>query len=439
MKMFIDHRLIIREDGISAILYLDQELTEFAKEYNEIEKVEQKTIEKSVVEYIKEKLPDIKVKTVNIMLGSLLVTSLPFAALEAKADTNISQTVNQVSSTYTVKYGDTLYKIANKFNTSVQNLKEINGLKSDYIIAGQTLKISDNMYKDYIVQRGDTLYIISKKFSTTIEELKLINGLKSNMILVGQHLKVPKVNYYYKYIVKAGDTLYTISKQFKVSMEEIKRANGIIGNEIYVGQSIEIPNSDNDVIVTNTEDILVLVNKNNRLPSEYIPSNLVVPSVPFSFEGYHSKKLMRQDAAYALESLFRHAKEDGIDIYAISGYRSYSRQEYIFTSKVMERGIDVANMTSAKPGESEHQTGLAMDVTSPSVNFALTKYFGETNEGKWLKENAYKHGFIIRYPEGKEHITGYSYEPWHIRYVGENAAKFIMNENITLEKYLGKQ
>lgn len=104
----------------------------------------------------------------------------------------------------------------------------------------------------------------------------------------------------------------------------------------------------------------------------------------------------------------------------------------------MERGIYVANQTSAKPGESEHQTGLAMDVSSPSVNFQLTQYYGHTREGKWLVENAPKHGFIIRYPEGKEYITGYNYEPWHIRYVGKNAAEFIMNENITLEEYLGK-
>ncbi|WP_432409628.1 M15 family metallopeptidase [Wukongibacter sp. M2B1] len=110
----------------------------------------------------------------------------------------------------------------------------------------------------------------------------------------------------------------------------------------------------------------------------------------------------------------------------------------MFASKVMERGIYVANQTSAKPGESEHQTGLAMDVSSPSVNFQLTQYYSQTREGKWLVENAPKHGFIIRYPAGKEYITGYNYEPWHIRYVGKNAAEFIMNENITLEEYLGK-
>lgn len=429
---------MVTEDGCTIVLYLNNNLTEFAKEYNKIEEAEQKNIENDILQYIKRKLPDIKVKTINIMLSSLLVLSFPFGVLEAKAATNIDQTINEISSTYIVKYGDTLYKIAKKFNTSVQALKEVNGLANDYIIVGQTLKIHKDMNKDYIVQKGDTLYIISKKFNTTIEQIKLINGLENNMILVGQYLKIPQVHYY-KYSVRAGDNLYIISRQFKVSIKELKSINGIDGNEIYIGQGLKIPNLDSGIVVSNTNNILVLVNKDYRLPSNYIPNDLVVPNIPFSFKGYHSKKLMRKDAAYALESLFRHAMEEEIDIYAVSGYRSYLRQEYIFTYKVMERGIDLANRTSAKPGESEHQTGFAMDVISPSVDYRLTQYFGETKEGKWLKENAAKHGFIIRYPKGKENITGYSYEPWHIRYVGENAARFIMKENITLEEYLGKQ
>ena len=89
-----------------------------------------------------------------------------------------------------------------------------------------------------------------------------------------------------------------------------------------------------------------------------------------------------------------------------------------------------------KPGQSEHQSGLAADVSSPSVNYALTESFGKTDEGIWLAQNAHKFGFIIRFPDGKESITGYLYEPWHIRYVGESVATEIYAKDLTLEEYL---
>ncbi|GAB6100548.1 hypothetical protein JCM16358_24270 [Halanaerocella petrolearia] len=180
---------------------------------------------------------------------------------------------------------------------------------------------------------------------------------------------------------------------------------------------------------------LMLVNKENRLPADYVPDNLIMPDVPFSFTEYHQKKLMQEEAANALEKLFK-AAEENIDLYATSGYRSYKRQEKIFSTKSKKYGERQANQFSARPGESEHQTGLAMDVTSPTVDFQLIQEFGVTEEGEWIKNNAYKFGFIIRYPKGKEDITGYKYEPWHLRYVGQNTAEEISMRDITLEEYL---
>jgi LAS superfamily LD-carboxypeptidase LdcB len=146
---------------------------------------------------------------------------------------------------------------------------------------------------------------------------------------------------------------------------------------------------------------------------------------------------MRKEAASALEEMFRAAKADGINLYAVSGYRSYARQEAIFASNVRKYGLEKANQFSAKPGQSEHQTGLAMDITCTSVSYGLTQRFGSTKEGIWVKENANKFGFILRYQQGKESITGYQYEPWHLRYVGKEAAKEITERNVTLEEYLG--
>ncbi|WP_249871410.1 D-alanyl-D-alanine carboxypeptidase family protein [Oceanobacillus saliphilus] len=190
-------------------------------------------------------------------------------------------------------------------------------------------------------------------------------------------------------------------------------------------------------VIANPYEQLALINKEHALPADYVPEDLVIPDVPFPFEEDLPKKQMRKVAANSLESLFAAAQEEGLELFAQSGYRSYDRQDVIFASNALEHGEEEANTFSSRPGESEHQTGLAMDVTSPEVNFKLVFEFGDTKEGQWIQENAAEYGFIIRFPEGKEEITRYTYEPWHLRYVGKKAAKEIMSQNITLEEYLG--
>lgn len=184
---------------------------------------------------------------------------------------------------------------------------------------------------------------------------------------------------------------------------------------------------------------LVLVNKNRNIPSDYVPDDLVVPNVRFPFDEFDEKKQMRKEAAEALEQLFNAAEEEGIYLFAISGYRSYARQKYLFDIRAERDGFEEANKLTAYPGQSEHQTGLAMDVSCQSVGFQLTEKFGQVTEGIWLKENAHKFGFIIRYEKDKVDITGYSYEPWYIRYVGKEVAEEIYSKNITLEEYLGDE
>lgn len=188
--------------------------------------------------------------------------------------------------------------------------------------------------------------------------------------------------------------------------------------------------------VTNPESMLVLVNKKRELSSAYAPDDLVKPDVEFSFSGDSPKQKMRKTAANALEKLFAGAKKDGITLKAVSGYRSYATQKSIFTRNADLKGEEVANRTSARPGQSEHQTGLAMDVSSASANYELEQKFGQTKEGKWLAAHCAEYGFIIRFLKGEEDVTGYSYEPWHVRYVGKDAAKQIMKQGVTLEAYL---
>lgn len=190
-------------------------------------------------------------------------------------------------------------------------------------------------------------------------------------------------------------------------------------------------------IDTRKDSTTVLINKEYALPADYVPENLVVPSIPFSFAGYKEKKLLREDAAGALEELFEVAKEAGLSLLAVSGYRSYDRQKAIYDSNVARNGSEWTDQFSAKPGYSEHQSGLAMDVSTNSIHARLDEEFAGTPEGKFLAEHAHEYGFIIRYPEGKPDITGYSYEPWHIRYIGKELAEELYNRGITLEEYYG--
>ncbi|GAB6098915.1 hypothetical protein JCM16358_07940 [Halanaerocella petrolearia] len=468
MELFINHKIIKDGDEYVVKLYLNQQATEFANEFGEISDKERSSLKKGARKYIKNKLPDLKVKTVNVMLGSLLVASLPFVNVDTAVGAENSQVETQSQDIYIVQSGDTLYQIADEFGITVSELKSINGLDSNLIYEGQQLKVPTQQQGDYIVKEGDTLFEIAQQYNMTVKQLKLANDLTDDIINIGQELYIPDqetiilVNQLPDRVYSIGDNREDI-KQIQKGLNTLGYSlveDGVYG-EVTSRTILDFQSQYGDLIndgvygpktkdylqqsiltdhitVSNPSSDTVLVNKNNSLPSDYIPEDLVVPDVPFPFEEFHQKKLMKEDAARALEELFMAAEQEDLDLYAISGYRSYDRQESIFTAKAMRYGLQSANQFSAKPGESEHQTGLAMDVTSPKVGFHLTQSFGETEEGQWLKENAPKFGFVIRYPEGKEDITGYGYEPWHIRYIGGNLATEVAQNETTLEEYFGR-
>lgn len=201
----------------------------------------------------------------------------------------------------------------------------------------------------------------------------------------------------------------------------------------------DIKEVDGKKVIQNSTNTLALVNKQFYLPEDYVPKDLVRPEVAFSFsEQENEKSLMRKEAAKALEKMFLDAKNNGMELYAVSGYRSYSRQKNLFDAESNKVGKEKAMQAVAIPGSSEHQSGLAMDISSKAVKNYLVKEFEDTAEGKWLAENAHRFGFILRYPKGKESITNYMYEPWHFRYVGVKAAKVIYENNWTLEEYFNE-
>ena len=188
---------------------------------------------------------------------------------------------------------------------------------------------------------------------------------------------------------------------------------------------------------SNGSQNLSLVNKSNSLSRNYQPDDLVIPNIRFDNIADDMVQYVRYDAAIALEELFNAAESQGINLIAISGYRSYSYQDRVYRNEVNMVGKIEAEKYVAKAGESEHQTGLSMDILSDEY-LSLDDGFENTIAFNWLEDNMSKFGFILRFPKGKEDITGYSYEPWHIRYVGISAATEIMQEGLTLEEYLNK-
>jgi len=186
------------------------------------------------------------------------------------------------------------------------------------------------------------------------------------------------------------------------------------------------------VNTTGTDSIITLVNKNHSISSSYVPGDLITVDLPSTRDTQ-----LRSVAAEGLTKLFKAAEGAGLELYCCSGYRSYETQSELYAWNVDTYGVDGAELVSARPGMSEHQLGLAMDVTSASVGFDLLESFGTTSEGQFIKENAHKYGFIVRYPPGKTDITGYAYEPWHLRYLGVDVATEIYNSGKTMEEYFG--
>lgn len=157
---------------------------------------------------------------------------------------------------------------------------------------------------------------------------------------------------------------------------------------------------------------ILIVNKTYPLPSDYNPG-------------------LNSEVKAAFNKLVAAAKSEGYSIWSVSDFRPYSSQERIYNGYLSKEGREKADMHSARPGHSEHQSGLVYDVNS------LDQSFGNTHTGKWLAANCHKYGFIIRYPKGKESITGYNYEPWQIRYIGAENAKKVYDTGLCLEEYLG--
>jgi len=249
-------------------------------------------------------------------------------------------------------------------------------------------------------------------FNTNYDEaIKMVNAGLSNYkysdILLSfkedKYFKENNINRYLEY--------YNIHKSNVRNV--ISEVNCNLDNEYYT-------NTKETIL---SDDLKVIVNKYYYLTSDYIPNDLV------TINSNYGSGTLRSEAYEAFKKLSDDAKKEGLSIYISSGYRSYDLQNGLYNMYLKNDPQNIVDTYSARPGFSEHQTGLAIDVNTISDSFAYTK------EYEWLKENAYKYGYILRYPKEYTNLTGYKFEPWHYRYVGINIASYIQEHGITYDEY----
>lgn len=202
------------------------------------------------------------------------------------------------------------------------------------------------------------------------------------------------------------------------NLKYTKKENETLIETYLQEQYLLIANNVRDTCYNQEYDGVLIANKSNCLSPDFVSD-------------------LQTKAQKQTDKMIADAKKDGIVLTKISEHRSYEYQVNLFNSYIDSMGYETATSVSAWPGASEHQTGLAVDFGSVNGTCNLESCYESTPEGKWLLNNAANYGFILRYPDGDRKITGYSYEPWHYRYVGKDIAKSIMSESITLEEYLG--
>jgi len=217
------------------------------------------------------------------------------------------------------------------------------------------------------------------------------------------------------------------------NLEEVPDLNDSMLSSTLTKEEI---NEVKKIINSDTTGLYTLVNRENLLSEDYMPDNLVIPNINLVSERSNEKNLVSAAMIKDLEQMFYDAQAEGMNLFLSNGFRGYESQVYIYNEEIQNKDNKHSEYV-AKPGESEHQLGLAIDITSSDMSFELNQSFENTKEGAWALENAYKYGFILRYTKTKEDITGYKYEPWHYRYVGNKTiSKLCHDKGLTLEELL---
>ena len=288
------------------------------------------------------------------------------------------------------------------------------------------MKIGDKMKKKYKLKKKVKVLLTFIICITIITSVIVISTTKdtNKKVLTPEQKEIKKMKKIPYYKEK--------NKKRYLAYQEEKKDLPIEDVVMHVNIGIDKPYYTNTKKATNLNETTLLVNKYYYLTEDYVPENLEEISLSYARSGMQ----LVHEAKEAFETLSEEAKKEGMNIIAMSSYRSYEYQVDLYNRYVETDGKEAADTYSARAGYSEHQTGLAVDVYNKELPYTS---FEQTEEFTWMQENAYKYGFILRFPKDKVNITGYQYESWHYRYVGEEVAEYIHKNNLTLEEYYVKE
>ncbi len=304
-------------------------------------------------------------------------------------------------------------------NNNGEDMKKI--LKYKFVIIGIITVI---LLSIYIVNYRNTYNYKLKKLGYSDSEINEIKKLNDDSIEY-----ISSINYD-KDILKLINEKYFIEKNLKRYID-YKSKNNVNNSDVIAIVNVKADKGFyNDTKDTDIKKgYLMLTNKFYKLNSSYDSSNMVLVSNQHS---YGENQMLTREAYSAFISMFKSAKEENLTLIINSSFRSYEDQDKIYKYYLTTLGEEEANKRAAKAGFSEHQTGLSVDIQTYG---STGDTFEEFDEFKWLSDNAYKYGFILRYPKGKEYITGYEYESWHYRYVGVEVSTYIHDNDITFDEY----
>lgn len=305
---------------------------------------------------------------------------------------------NQVKNNQNYIYYDKYY------NENKQSVKKVVSYVDDYV-----------KLKKKLDRLGYTTNIVFKN-----SEVYSIENLRS---LMKQKIKYKTAK---KYLKVDGVQICDLSKY---EQSKLKPLQAILSISYPM---IDSANASDRVYEIEEPNTLVLIKKGFVVRSDYVPSSLRDVNIPYESQ----QGQMQDEAASALEQMYADAKKEGYNLTIKSSYRSYADQEAIYNEYFSMYDADYAASLVNTPGSSEHQLGLSVDLTSSDVIDGTYSTFGQTPAYQWVEKNAYKYGYILRYPENKSSQTGATNEPWHFRYVGKKAAKEIYEKNWTLEDYI---
>ena len=281
----------------------------------------------------------------------------------------------------------------------------------------------------YLLYRGTNEYKL-KKIGYQPEEISIIETLEPDQIQTildkEYNVTIPKLLKEKYFIFQNLDRYLTYYNDHKD--DDLTHVVSIVN----VGADHEY--YDKDIVVKTKTDLkneyLILVNKFHYLDQNFAPSDIVAVRNWYAY----GENEIRKEVYEQFRSMFNAAAEEDLKLIITSSYRDYEFQDTLWNNYANSKGEEWADSVAARPGYSEHQTGLSLDIVTDGEGSSMDS-FDQTDEFKWLSKNAHKYGFILRYPEGKEDITGYSYESWHYRYVGVETATKIHDLGITFDEY----